>query len=64
MASLRPENYVVILVPVGSASAGDIQFVMQREAISGKVWSPTGGIFHQMRNTPIRASIGVYVLRI
>jgi hypothetical protein len=37
MVSLEPWIYVVILVSVGSASAGDIKLVMQREAQSGKV---------------------------
>jgi C-terminal processing protease CtpA/Prc len=37
MVSLGPGNYVVVLVSVGSASAGDIPFIMQREAQSGKV---------------------------
>jgi 8-oxo-dGTP pyrophosphatase MutT (NUDIX family) len=44
MASFGPGSYVVILVSFGSASAGDIQFVMQREAQSGKVWFPAGGL--------------------
>jgi hypothetical protein len=38
MASLKLGNYVVILVLVGSASAGDVQFVMQCDAKSGEVW--------------------------
>jgi hypothetical protein len=43
MASLGPDNYVVILVSVGSALGGDIQFDLQRQARSGKVWFPVRG---------------------
>jgi hypothetical protein len=34
---------MVILVHVGSASASNIQFAMQREAQFGKVWFPASG---------------------
>jgi hypothetical protein len=37
---------VVILVSVGSASRGDIQLFLLREARSGKVWFHAGGILH------------------
>jgi hypothetical protein len=35
---------MLILVSVGSVLGGDIQFVLQREAKSGKVWFSTAGM--------------------
>jgi hypothetical protein len=43
MASVKRGNYVVVLVPFGSASEGDVQFA-QSEAQYGKVWFPARGI--------------------
>jgi hypothetical protein len=45
MASLGHGHHVVILAPVGSASRLDIKLVLhQREAQSGRVWFPYGGV--------------------
>jgi hypothetical protein len=50
MASFGNGNYIVILGLVRGASAGDVQFVLQREAQSGKVWFPAGGILPNATN--------------
>jgi hypothetical protein len=45
MASLGQSKNKVILAHVGSAWACDVQFILQREAQSGKVWLPARGVF-------------------
>jgi hypothetical protein len=44
MASLGPENYVVVVVHVGGSKALDIKLTLKREPGTSKTWFPADSI--------------------
>jgi 8-oxo-dGTP pyrophosphatase MutT (NUDIX family) len=55
MASLRPGNYVVVVLPVGGSKASNMKLVFQRVPRNDKAWFLAGSIL------PIEAHVEVAV---
>jgi hypothetical protein len=55
MASLGPENYVVVVPPIGGSKASDIKVILHREPRTGKTWFLAGLILPNV--TPVDAAV-------